>query len=657
MAQENTYDNIDDVKPLDRGDLGIRSDDKQQLPLLDTSERNLFLQRKAEELKRQIEELQQKQEKDKEKIKENDNRIDEIDDELPDIREKIERKKAELEAKGISLEEHSNAFVKEYDILQSQYENKKEIKEKLKDENAGTKSSMAEDEKVIAELEKQKALLEKMRQQNNQQRVDEAKEDAKKTNAKGTVMTQSNAFLTFMEAIFQAAERRATVKAAEDMAERSVNRQIEREDLKVAKEMRKEDTAFPDSKTAGVADDPHKEVLVVMGHTAEGKDVIRIIDADKSNDYTELGKDDDIVAALKKEHDLPPEEKLTSFVTLRHPDKEALLKALEPVAGKAVKYPEDLHEYVSTDEKIQKVTEAIFANCKVEGTDGGNHYAQYMAGGQKQGEAEQQAPKQEAAQEKKQSGWNLFDYLEQEFQLKKDMLRPEDVQKLESGEPTGLYKLKNGQVVRLRPSMDPITNDMSVSVEVRRKSPDYKGIQKTLSLTEADVKNLKKFGVLDHPVKYGGKTGFIYKDKETNNFLFTNQKDIPISKKLKEQLDVETVRRLKEGKAVHVDNLKDEKGQSYTGWVMVDPKKRQVAPVKKEPAFFVDKEYQIQVKNNNDGARADVVKDDKVAVLKTKQQKNDDGPSAAEGKKVYKDYSEDALSQTEKTTTKTNKLS
>ena len=145
MALDNIYKSIEDVNPLERDELGIRNEDKGLLATLDPSERNIFLQKKIEELHRQIQEIQAKQDLENNRIKDNNSRIDEIDNELPDIREKIENKKAELESRGTDLDDHDNAFVKELDILISQYDNKKEIKESYKDENAKSKSSIAED--------------------------------------------------------------------------------------------------------------------------------------------------------------------------------------------------------------------------------------------------------------------------------------------------------------------------------------------------------------------------------------------------------------------------------------------------------------------------------------------------------------------------------
>ncbi len=678
MALDNIYKSIEDVNQLERDELGIRNEDKGLLATLDPSERNIFLQKKIEELHRQIQEIQAKQDLENNRIKDNNSRIDEIDNELPDIREKIENKKADLESRGTDLDDHDNAFVKELDILISQYDNKKEIKESYKDENAKSKSSIAEDEPVIKELEKQMALLETLRQQNNKQRIAEAKENADKHVGRGNVITQSNAVLTFLEALFQAAERRSIQKDAEKEVEKKVNLQIAKEDFQVSKEMSKVRTNFEDEEPAQKVESNSKEAFIFLAHT-DGKDIIRIIDASEAEKYTQSGKDDDIINSVFKEKDLPIEDRKTSIVTLKHSDKEQLFKELEPVAGKGLKFPEELHEFVSTEERIQKVTDIIFSKCKVDGWDGGNYYSRHIANAKENEKKEKSEQQQKAAEEKvdnaavkkqdngyqssnetapkaKSFGWNVFDYIAQKFHLTKDKMRQEDVQKLEAGEPTGLYKLKNGQVARLRPSLDPITNDKSVVVEIRKKSPDYKGVQKTLNLSETDVQNLKKFGVLDHPIKYNGKTGYLYRDRETNNFLVTYQRDIRINKSLKEQLGEERIARLKEGKAVHVDNLKDEKGQSYTGWIMLDPKRRQFSPVKKEPAFFVDKEYQIQVKNNNDGARADSVKDDKDAVLKSKQQKTDDAPKEEETKRVYKDYSQNDSTTAENTKTKNKKI-
>lgn len=678
MLSDN-YKNIKDVSVIEKDDLGIREQEKNQLPLLDHAEKNAFLQKKADEIQKQIDEIVKKMEEKKSVISKNSEKIDHIDQEdRPELEAQIEEKKQQLLDKRIDLNDHDNVFVKEYDILVSLNENKKTIIENYKDENKNLKGSIEEDDKVVKELEKQKELLVNLQKQNNKERVSEAIDDASK-HSKSHIVTQSNAVLTFMEVIFQAADQRAQQKQVEKEIERKVNQQIAKEDFKIERELGngRTDTDFEDEKSKAVAPAKAdtKEAYIFIAHS-DGKDTIRIMDAKQFQEYNNSGVDDHLVKSVKDEESLTAEEKKTSIVTLKHPDKEALLKELEPIVGKAVNFSNKLHEFVSTEEKRNKVIDTLFSTCKIDDHSGAGFFDKHIAEAEQkekenekheeQSQMQTEAPAQQEQEDPKKSVkygtqnqdamWNLFDYMEMKYSLTKDKMRPEDIDKLQAGEPTGFYKLKGGQVGRLRPMVDPITCDLSVQLEIKRSRADYQGIQKTLHLSDTDIKNLKKFGVLDHPVKYNNKTGFIYKDEQTNNFLFTSSKDIRIDKKLKEQLDVETVKRLKEGKAVHVNNLKDDKGQSFSGWIMVDPKKRNVSPLMKEPAFYVDNEYQIQVKNNNDGARADVVKDDKDAVLKSKQQKNDDGPKPEESKTVYKDYSEDNSSTTEKTTTKSHKI-
>lgn len=743
MDKDDKYKSLDDVKILKEKELGITDEDKLQINNLNFSDKNVFLQNKLDEIKKQIEQLQKKQEEDKKKIKNNDTDINGIDEELPNIREQIDNKRKELDKKGIKLNDHDNAYVKEYDILLSQQDNKKEIRNNLQEDNKNTRSSMSEDKDNIKELEKQSELLEKMRSQNNKERVDEAKSEAKDKVYDTSVSTQPNAILTLMETIFAAAEKNRMIKKAEEKAEKEVNKQIDKEDYQVNKKSseQKDPNFEDDNKKEDTKEEEvkSKDAVVLLAHTSDGKDIIRIMDKKDFAEYSKNNESVDLSQKLDNEADLSDDKKLTSVVVLSHPDKEELLKKLEPVAGNAVKFPQDLHEYCSTDDKKNNVTDVIFSNCKVEDVKGANHFSQYLDSKsndvslkdkmqqvintvlphkEEKGEdeskeesskvsvednkeekkdvtvdnaennnqenttsiSEQNAEQidkaeiksetktsveakdvtlenqpQENLQEKEQSsGWNLFDYLKQKLHLSKENMREDDVKKLEAGEPTGAYKLENGQIARLRPTRDPITHDMSVMVEFYHKKPNYEGIQKSLNLSDADVKNLKQFGRLNHTVEYdGGKKGLLYLDKDTNNFFIANPKDFKIHKKLKEQLDVEQIKHLKEGKPVHVENIKDQKGQKYTGWIMMDPQKKKVEPLKKEPAFFVDKEYQIQVKNNNDGARAESVKYDKDPVLKSKQQHDDDGPNGEPKKKVYKDYSQDETSITETKTTKT----
>ena len=114
-----------------------------------------------------------------------------------------------------------------------------------------------------------------------------------------------------------------------------------------------------------------------------------------------------------------------------------------------------------------------------------------------------------------------------------------------------------------------------------------------------------------------------------------------IDKAINNNLNKEQRDNLKNGIPVHM-LLIDKKGQKYSGWIIADPKEMSFKMTKELPKF-VDKEYKIQVANNNHGGRAETVEYDKDAVLKTKQNVNDDGiptktPGTNTGKEIPTSY-------------------
>ena len=711
---QKEYKDFSEVKEIPGNQLGIRNKHIEALAGLDPVKKNELYQTLSSDIKKQIDEIKVKIEDEVKQKEENEKRLLSLDEEIPDLKLQIQEKKEDLAKRGISLDDNSNAFVKELSNLEAQFAIKNEIKDTLKKENESIDPVIKDDENTIEELSKQSRLIEKSIALNDKERIKEAQDKAEKKVGESHPASQQSAILTALEALMLASEKFAKIREAREDAAKDMQTQIEKENaIIISKQKENEADTDLQDEIPKLEDHISGECMVYMAHTADDKDIIRIMDANQAVEFANSDECENIRKAIKDEENLPVDQRRTSVISLKVENKDALLKELEPTVKKAVNFAEELHEYISTADKMKTVKETLLDKCNIEQAIGANHYSQFtskniditdlklnspkmsvedavnkvselvkenekvmdkafaeaedwnkkaeaISSNSKEAETEKKSSwiltdkeAEEIKSQQKEEKWNLWKYLKDKLHISKEDLTPKDQQKLMAGEVTSMYKTDDGRECRIRPIPDPITNTLSCEIEYKKTHADYIGLKNALNLDDRDVENLKRVGVLDHSVNYKGKDVLIYKDKVTNNFLCIEKNSIKIDKKLHDMLNKKEVSQLKEGIPVHCANLIDKQGQRFSGWVIVDPSTRSAVVSRKKPAF-VDKDFKIQVANNNHGERADLVKDDKDAALKTKQTKNDDAP--IEDKKQYKDYSVDDKSFTETTTTKSKKI-
>lgn len=685
---------------------GIRNSHKEELADMSPELKSEYLQKLADEIRRQRDEILKQKEVREKAMKENNSELEELDGRLPELREKLEKLEARIRDKGIDPSDRGNAYVKQLESLKSQIEADKALKEQLKGENTKIGEDLAKSDTLVAELDSQMNLLDNMRRRNNEARIEAAERKAMNRESDARPVHQQNAVLTALEAMMAAADMHSRKSRMGKEAADAMAQQIEREEASVRKELGAGDrnTEFEDEEKSPLKAMDEKDTIVFMAHDGE-KDIIKVMSPRAADAYSKSEEFQNIKSRMEKEADLPSDQRTASMVTLKADDREALLKALEPVAGNAVKYPQDLHEYVSTAEKMAAVKETLFANATLDDSMGGIHYAQYspeiamkqaeeMAEKQKEEALERATdmthpvitPEEEAEIRKLQEeavredgsevlkdvrmpseeggslivedddkGLDIWSDLKEKCNVDRSSLRREDQAKLLAGEVTSKYVTETGDSIRFRPVAHPITNSLSVEIEVYQKVPQYEKLQKSFGLSDADIENLRNVGTLDHQVSYCGAEGLLYRDRETNNFIFVDQSRIRIDKKIQEFLGEEKTNELRQGRPVHCANLKDKQGQPYTGWIIVDPTRPDQLCVTQQRPAFVDKDFKIQVANNNDGGRAESVRNDKDAALKSGQTENDDTKVPDTGKRQYKDYSSEGDSVTEETNKKSKK--
>lgn len=143
-------------------------------------------------------------------------------------------------------------------------------------------------------------------------------------------------------------------------------------------------------------------------------------------------------------------------------------------------------------------------------------------------------------------------------------------------------------------------------------------------LDEEQKRQLKEKGCLDRCIEISanGKimTVMPYFDNETNQLLCRDYSSISLPKEINgKELNERESRSLLGGETVRMENLTDNAGQQYNGYVRINPKNGKIITVK-EP----DIQHQYQVAANNNGARTEDLKNDKDTFLKSGQTHNDD---------------------------------
>lgn len=664
----DTYQNIDEVSPLEEKKIGIQQSDKDKLNLLPPGEKNVFILQKIDEIDREIEKLNQKKTQLEDSKKDNDNDLNDLDDELPELRDKIEKKEAALKQKGIDMNDHKNPLVKDYDLLVSQYENKKEIKSQLIADNDSIKPEQNKIDATIDELNKQKQLLDTIRFKINVERIDEAKDKAVQ-NLNSEQQKQSNPVLDLFEVFLHSAHYQSQVSKASTNAETSIKNQIQTEENKFKLDNIDGKTTTDEKTNEGKMEgekesaEENKSAIIFLAHDKDGKDIIRIMSVEEAVKQRDMDETKDLGKQIEAEANLPEEQRKTSSMMLMHPNRQELIDSISQATGKPVKYANELHNYISTDDKRDKVLSAIIKNCSVNEKLGGNFFDKYInndtyAQSQKKSQANDVA-----ATYKPQSKLDLipWDDLKERYGMTKQDLSEKDLDNLVNNKPTGLFKATddkgNEKTFRLRIELNPISNRPQFIADERQEKPSLKELKgrTDYKFSKEDKANLIEHGQLNHLIPIKQKNGttkdmLLILDRQVNKFFLLDPAKMKIGKAIKEQIDEEQVKHLKQGKAVHVDNLTDRKGQKFTGWIKLNPMENAVEKLKEKPAFHIDKRFEIQVRNNNYGQRADAVKDDKDAALKSGQNKNDDAPSESISKQ--KSVTEDNDSYTESTKTK-----
>lgn len=148
-------------------------------------------------------------------------------------------------------------------------------------------------------------------------------------------------------------------------------------------------------------------------------------------------------------------------------------------------------------------------------------------------------------------------------------------------------------------------------------------------LTDVDKENLKKHGLMFKSVPTKDRNGkdiklVIYVDKDIKKVCSLNIERFKIPNKfLNKELTNEEVLSIKEGKPTLVSGLVDKSGQTFSGWVYLNPQDGKLDISKKNP-ISIKEEYVPQVQANNNGVRTEELKRDKSTTIDKGQRVNND---------------------------------
>lgn len=243
----------------------------------------------------------------------------------------------------------------------------------------------------------------------------------------------------------------------------------------------------------------------------------------------------------------------------------------------------------------------------------------------------------------------ILKQIKEKFDLDEEKIGKDNLLKLINGQPTDVLKLPaftpegekvfySGRLL-LKVDKDKISVGTrpfgTISKETLQNMTQWKGYQ----FSKEDKENLLKYGTIGKSVEIttnGGQKvkGIIGFDKDTNNLVLcretTIRKNLENSKLNLEKKDIE---KIIQGKPIKKDNLIDNKGVKYSGWIMINPNELTLSVSSRKPALAVSPENLSQVKANNEGARTEALKEDKSSTIKQKQTVSDDIASDVKQKK------------------------
>ena len=603
------------------------------------------LNAKLAEVRKVLESLDKDYKKWEERRAALDKKIDGLDNDKAETDLKINRLKDQIKAEKISMSDGANPLVRR---LNSAMEDKEALQEMSDACKRESKSLRAEGKDREVDI---RVVWDK---------VDEL-EGVKK-----------DPFLVLFDSTFM---RRHNLKERDKLVdevkaeENKIIQGVETRSKVEQEDTKEEETVIKEEDRKNVKNDGSCFSIVVEN----GDDVqVKILTPQEFLEYAKSEERGKLMGQVKAEENLPDGEKKISMFVSHHASRKELLNKLEPVMGSAVAMPQDIGSYATSLTRRSHLIETIASDAKSSERIGGDSLSDYFTDNMDHTSvARKEQPNMHiqaviTTEDDRRIAmedipWNQL----KDFGLTQKSLSKKNIEALRLYGTTSLItvtgKNKKGEQVsrsfKLYLSKDSKNNVVFNSLKaVPLKSIDKRQTLGDIEFTKADKEMLKKYGQLNHLVPFTQDDGKVrYRlvglDKDTNKLFSCDPNRIKLPKFIKEQCSREELRKIQLGEPVHLENLKDDAGQKFNGWVVMSPHKNgQLLQLK-----HIDNDFKAQVRNNNFGERTEELKQDKDAKVMSKQTESNDGPkeevkvSETKTKRKALDFSETETTEKKET--------
>lgn len=648
---------------------GIPFDEKER------EESFAVLNGKIAELRKDLDSLEGDYKKWEERRAALDEKIDGIDNEKVETDLKIKKLKDQIKAEKISLSDSANPLVRRLTSAEDDKKALLEMSEGYKKESKSLTAEGKDREKDIDILRDRIEDVEDVKKKINENilkfKAEEATKKARER-VRNNTSHERDPFLIIFDSVFM---RRRNTKERDklvDEAKAEENRIIQgvEERSKVDDETVKgEEPTITEEERKEVKDDGSCFSIVIEN----GDDVqVKILTPQEFLDYTGTDERKKLMEQVRAEENLPDAEKKISMYVSHHDSKEELLKKLEPVMGSAVAMPQDIGSYATSLTRKSNLIKAVALDARKSERIGGDTLNDYFINGINHttvARKEQPNMHIQAAittEDDKKIAMEDIPWKQlKDFGLTRKSLSKENIEALRLYGTTNLItvtgKNKKGEQVsksfKLYLSKDSKNNIVFNSLKaVPLKSIDKRQTIGDIEFTTADKEMLKKYGQLNHLVPFTQDDGKVkYKmvglDRDTNKLFSCDPEKVKLPNFIKEQCTKAELRKIQMGQPVHLENLKDDAGQKFNGWVVMSPHKNgQLLQLK-----HIDNDFKAQVRNNNFGERTEELKQDKDAKVMSKQTESNDGPkeetkvSETKTKRKALDFSETETTERKET--------
>lgn len=609
------------------------------------------LNAKLAEVRKVLESLEKDYKKWEERRAALDKKIDGLDNDKAETDLKINRLKDQIKAEKISMSDGANPLVRRLNSAMEDKEALQEMADACKRESKSLRAEGKDREADIRVVWDKVDELEGVKKDINNNilkyKADEAAKKAKERVWNNT-SHERDPFLVLFDSIFM---RRHNLKERDKLVdevkaeENKIIQGVETRSKVEQEDTKEEETVIKEEDRKNVKNDGSCFSIVVEN----GDDVqVKILTPQEFLEYAKSEERGKLMGQVGAEENLPDGEKKISMFVSHHASRKELLEKLEPVMGSAVAMPQDIGSYATSLTRRSHLIETIASDAKSSERIGGDSLSDYFTANMDHTSvARKEQPNMHiqaaiTTEDDRKIAmedipWNQL----KDFGLTQKSLSKKNIEALRLYGTTSLItvtgKNKKGEQVsrsfKLYLSKDSKNNVVFNSLKaVPLKSIDKRQTLGDIEFTKADKEMLKKYGQLNHLVPFTQDDGKVrYRlvglDKDTNKLFSCDPNRIKLPKFIKEQCSREELRKIQLGEPVHLENLKDDAGQKFNGWVVMSPHKNgQLLQLK-----HIDNDFKAQVRNNNFGERTEELKQDKDAKVLTKQTQSNDGPKEDKG--------------------------